>query len=48
MKSVGLYTKTKPTSERMVFKGLCTNCENRKNCMIRDLSNVVNYCEEYS
>ncbi len=30
-----------------VFKGLCMNCENRKDCMYALKNKAVNYCEEY-
>lgn len=40
-----MYISQKTNKE--IFKGLCTNCENRENCMYVTKSRTVNYCEEY-
>ncbi len=29
------------------YTGLCVNCDNRKDCKIRDNAHVIWHCEEY-
>lgn len=35
-------------TNKVVYKGLCMNCENRKDCMYIHKNKSVNYCEEYA
>ncbi len=39
--------KIKKEKEKSEYSGLCSNCDNRQNCKIRDKNFVVWHCEEY-
>ncbi len=49
MRKLIITRKEKPEVEmkKLEYTGLCTNCDNRKECKIRDKDFVVWHCEEY-
>ncbi len=42
-----VQTKVEKEKVDAYFSGLCVNCDNRKDCCIRNSEHVIWHCEEY-
>lgn len=46
-KTDDIIIKSKKNQEKKTFTALCTNCDERFNCKIRNNASIIWHCEEY-